>query len=83
MRNLHMVEKYPSTLDPTENQISSNYAKPKLFISDVRGLTYMYFKFPHVVYTDIEANANCNGIFQLETHKSNPIIKLENNISGT
>ena len=65
------------------NQISSNYAKPKLFISDVRGLTYMYFKFPHVVYTDIEANVNSNEIFQFETHKSNPIIKMENNISNT
>ena len=49
----------------------------------VRGLTYIYFKFPYIVYADIEVNVNSNEIFQFETHKSNPIIKMENNISNT
>ena len=49
----------------------------------VRGLTYIYFEFPHIVYTDIEENVNSNEIFQFETHKSNPINKMENNMSKT
>ena len=53
-----------------------------LYLDD-GGLTYIYFKFPHIVYTDIEANVNSNEIFQFETNESNPMIKLKNNISST